>query len=57
MSELLKRLGIVPGPGFRFGRNHATACPKCQHLRRKHPRARPLSIKLTSEGLYFKCWH
>jgi hypothetical protein len=34
MSELLKRLGIVPGPGFQFGRNHATACPKCQHLRR-----------------------
>jgi hypothetical protein len=31
MSELLKRLGIVPGPGFQFGRNHATACPKCQH--------------------------
>jgi len=22
MSELLKRLGIVPGPGFQFGRNH-----------------------------------
>ena len=35
MSELLKRLGIVPGPGFQFGRNHATACPKCQHLRRR----------------------
>ena len=24
MSDLLRRLGIVPGPGFRFGRNHST---------------------------------
>src|SRR5258707_1803374 len=57
MIEILRKLRIAVGPGFQFGREHATACPKCQHLRQKHRHAKPLSVKLTHEGLFYNCWH
>ena len=40
-----------------FGRNYAIRCPKCQHTRVRHKNARPLSIKRTSEGTFYHCWH
>ena len=51
-------LRAVEAAGNRtWGRNYAMPCPKCQHTRRRHRHARPLSITRLTEGILFHCWH
>jgi 5-methylcytosine-specific restriction endonuclease McrA len=40
-----------------WGRNYAMQCPKCQHTRQRHQRARPLNVKRSVEGILYHCWH
>ena len=57
-ADLLALLRAVETAGAKaWNRNHTMQCPKCQHSRRRHRKARPLSVKRTSEGVLFNCWH
>jgi hypothetical protein len=55
MIELLRAIERV-GPTA-FGRNCAMPCPRCQHTRRHHRHARPLSVKRSGDGILYHCWH
>jgi len=57
-ADLLALLRAVEAAGYRaWNRNYGMQCPKCQHSRRHHKKARPLSIKRSVEGVLYHCWH
>jgi len=57
-GDLFALLRAVEAAGTKTrNRNHAMQCPKCQHLRRHHKKARPLSVKRAAEGILYQCWH
>jgi hypothetical protein len=57
-ADLLALLHAVEAAGAKvWNRNHGMKCPKCQHLRRRHKKARPLSVKRTADGILYHCWH
>jgi hypothetical protein len=57
-ADLLALLRAVETAGAKvWNRNHTMQCPKCQHSRRRHKKARPLSVKRSSEGVLYHCWH
>jgi len=57
-ADLLALLRAVEAAGYRaWNRNYGMQCPKCQHSRRHHKKARPLSVKRSAEGVLYHCWH
>jgi len=57
-ADLLELLRSTERAGEKaWGRNCALPCPKCQHTRKHHKRARPLSVKRSVDGILYHCWH
>jgi hypothetical protein len=57
-ADLLALLRAVETAGAKvWNRNHTMQCPKCQHSRLRHKKARPLSVKRSVEGILYHCWH
>ena len=57
-ADLLALLRAVETAGAKvWNRNHGMQCPKCQQSGRRHKKARPLSVKRSSEGILYHCWH
>ena len=57
-ADLLMLLRSVERAGQKaWGRNCGMPCPKCQHTRKHHKKAKPLSVKRSVEGVLYHCWH